>query len=360
MSGLFSRGLVLDQNKEPALSRDLREFAPGGGAPLEIPAAEDPSALSGDEILRYARLADIVDERDGAMLDEKLLEGRRAGAVLLVADAMDDEPYVSSQLNPLFKLSQQAVQGLWLAAKAAGTRETQIAVYKNISEVRLKIPGTLYGVKIKRITGKYPVEARTRFSGKGKEVLLVGVGALIHLYRAVYRGVRQSTAFVTVAGDCVANPQNLEVPLGATAGQVLERCGLIEEPGRVVLGGPMTGQSVTQPDSAEIDVTTRAVLAFRSDARNRHFQCIGCGKCVRVCPRRLSPVYLYKAARTRQVRLLRQFDVTMCIGCGTCSYICPAKLDLSVEIRAAGDRVRQLDLRAGKEKEGETAHVTSV
>lgn len=345
MNGLFSKGLVLEQYKEPALSRDLREFITAGGARLlELPPVQDPSALTPDEIMEYAAQARIVDERDGALLHEKLAAARKSGATLIIADALDDEPYVSSQLNPLFKLSKQAVGGLGYAAKAAGASETQIVVYKNMYDLQLRIPSALYGVKIKRITGKYPVELENRLGG-GK-TLLVGVCALIHLYRAIHRGQGQTTCFITVAGNCVANPTNLEVSHGITVTQVLERCGLIEDPTRIVVGGSMTGQSIDNPDETEIGTCTRAVLAFRMDAREKHYHCIGCGRCVKDCPQDLMPTYLYKASKRRNIRILRMFDVGSCIGCGICSYVCPAKLDLTAEILRAGRMIKALDERA--------------
>ena len=352
-AAFFGRGgMLLEQHKDPALSRDLRDCTSGAAEAMDLPPADDPGSLSGEEVLRYARSAAIIDERDGLLLADKLEQGAKGGVSLLVADAVDDEPYVSSQLSPLFKLSQQAVEGLWLAARAAGTSESIIAVYKNLYDTRLKIPGSLYGVRIRKITGKYPAEARTLFTQQPQSTLLVGVCALIHLYRAVHRGVRQTSAFVTVAGDCVANPQNLEVLCGVTTRQVLERCGLIEIPGRVVLGGPMTGRCISPDEEVPVTPTTRAVLAFRSNERDRHYQCIGCGKCVKVCPQGLSPVYLYKGAQTKNLRLLRLCDAVFCTGCGTCSYVCPAKLDLSAEIRRAAGIVRSLD----SAKEEEASH----
>lgn len=344
---------MLEQHKEPALSRDLRDCTAGTVREMDLPPADDPNLLSGEEVLHYARNAGIVDERDGRLLADKLEEGARRGTSLLVVDAMDDEPYVSSQMNPLFKLSQQAVEGLWLAARAVGARETRIAVYKNPDNVRIKVPSTLYGVRVEKMTGKYPAEVRARFAHRGRDVLLVGACALIHLYRAVHRGVCQSSAFITVAGDCVANPQNLEVLCGVTAQQVLERCGLVEDPARIVMGGPMMGQTVENPGDAAITPTTRAVLAFCSDEQNRHYRCIGCGKCVRMCPQGLAPVYLYKGAQTKNVRLLRLYDVGQCIGCGTCSYICSAKLELSAEIGRAAEMIRALDESAAAKEEVE-------
>ncbi|MCI8622555.1 MAG: 4Fe-4S dicluster domain-containing protein [Provencibacterium sp.] len=346
MAFLFSRGLILDQHKEPALSRDLRAFtSPAGTRALSLPPAENPAALSSDEIIAYAAEAQIVDERDGLPLDEKLRLARMRQAVAVVADALDDEPYVSSQLNPLFKLSQQAIGGLQYAARAVGEPKTRIAVYKNLSDLHLHIPNTLYGVRVQRITGKYPVEIRAKLTDGPEETLLIGACALIHLYRAIHQAIQQTTCFVTVAGNCVANPVNLEVQIGASFSQVLDRCGLFEEPSRIISGGPMTGLCIQDPDEETVQATTRAVLAFKSDRRDRNYHCIGCGRCVRVCPRGLAPVYLYKAAVLGNVSMLRRFDADQCLNCGTCSYVCPAKLDLSYRIRRAGSLIAALDDR---------------
>lgn len=348
MAFIFSRGLILEQHKEPALSRDLRSFtSPAAVRPISLPPVEDPSSLNADTIMAYAAEAQIIDERDGIPLEEKLQAARLRQAALVIADAIDDEPYVSSQLNPLFKLSQQAVGGLRYAARAIGNPKMRIAVYKNIYDLQLHIPNTLYDVRVQRITGKYPVETRAKLTEGPEDTVLIGACALIHLYRAIHYAVRQTTCFVTVAGSCVANPANLEVQTGASFSQVLERCGLIEEPSRIVSGGPMTGICINDPDEETVNVTTRAVLAFKNDQRDRNYHCIGCGHCVQVCPQGLMPVYLYKAAVTGNVSVLRRFDADMCLSCGTCSYVCPAKLDLSYYIRRAGSLIAALDDPSG-------------
>ncbi|MCI8443176.1 MAG: 4Fe-4S dicluster domain-containing protein [Provencibacterium sp.] len=348
MAFLFSRGLILEQYKEPALSRDLRAFtSPSAVRSIGLPPVEDPSSLNADTIIAYAAEAQIIDERDGLPLEEKLRAARLRQATLVVADAIDDEPYVSSQLNPLFKLSQQAVGGLRYAAQAVGEPKIRIAVYKNLADLQLHIPNTLYDVRIQRITGKYPVETRAKLTEGPEQTLLIGTGALIHLYRAIHYAVRQTTCFVTVAGNCIANPANLEVQIGASFSQVLERCGLIEDPSRIISGGPMTGICITDPDEETVGATTRAVLAFKNDRRDRNYHCIGCGHCVRVCPQGLMPVYLYKAAVTGNVSVLRRFDADLCLSCGTCSYVCPAKLDLSYQIRRAGSLIAALDDPSG-------------
>lgn len=345
MAGFLYKGILLQQHKEPALSRDLREFlnADTIGVLMDRPAVEDPDALTPDDIIAIARDAHIVDERDGRPLFEKLEKFRASLTRLLVADAIDDEPYISSQLNPMLKNSAQSVSGLRLAQKAAGAAEAQFAVYKNLADLDIRIPKKLGGFPVKRIRGRYPAEYQaSMYFAAEEDVAMVGVGALIHLARAVAFNKPQTTTFITVAGDCIGNPTNLEVSLGMTVGQVLERCGLIEDPARVVVGGSMTGFSVMDTDNTLVTPSTRAILAFHEDFKNLNIGCIGCSRCAHACPEGLNPFYLYRSIQNRRYGLFRVLDAQMCIGCGTCSYVCPSKLDLSETIQRAAHEYRPM------------------
>ena len=336
MAGFIYKGIVLQQRKEPALSRDLREFFNADTIGVQMPGepVADVDALTPMQILKIARQANIVDERDGKTLVEKINIARGQTLHTLVGDAIDDEPYISSQLNPLLKNQALAAAGLRLLQKATFAKKAFFAVYKNLSDLEIKIPRTIEGFPVKRIRGHYPAEYQaSRAFFRDESSLLVGVGALIHLARAVIYNKPQSTTFVTVAGDCIGNPTNLEVSLGMTIMQVLERCGLIDDPSRVIIGGSMTGIGVIDTEHTIVTPTTRAILAFREDIGSQAYTCIGCCRCVHVCPKGLNPFFLYRSAKANRIRDFRNMDPQMCIGCNSCSYICPAKLDLSETIR---------------------------
>lgn len=328
---IFSKGTVLAQHKEPAFSRNIVRFvSPKADAlPKSVISDRPVDALTADELIAIARSAGIVDERDGRPLFRKL-ERAREGTIAVVADAIDDEPYVSSQISPMIQLREEACGGLALCEKIAASGNAFIMAYKNITDLETRIPQTLEGYKVVRLRGGYPAESRTTRLGLGAgRKLYVGAGALIHFYRAVTRHIRQTTVFVTVAGGCVANPMNLEVSLGMTVMQLLERCGLTYEPTRIVCGGPMTGIAILDPDNTLITPTTRAVLAFRESKADRLYQCIGCGRCEQVCPEGLNPMYIYRFVQNRYFANLRNFDAHLCTGCGTCSYVCPSKLNIA-------------------------------
>jgi Na+-translocating ferredoxin:NAD+ oxidoreductase RnfC subunit len=335
---MFAKGIVLAQHKEPAFSRPLVRFVNPQTESLlidRVPVA-DLSAVTPEEIIEIAKAAQIMDERDGKPLYSKLHQAQgRCSAV--IADAVDDEPYVSSQINPIMKLRDEAVGGLRLCARVGECEKLLILAYKNITDVETRIPGSINSVGVSRIRGGYPAESRLekiRGLGDGRK-LIVGAGALIHLYRAVTMSKRQSTVFVTVAGNCVANSMNMEVSIGMTVLHVLERCGLTQEPTRIVCGGSMTGIAILDTERTLVTYTTRAVLAFREDKADALYNCIGCGRCERVCPAGLNPMYIQRFTKNSYYANLLPFDAHLCTGCGTCSYVCPSKLSVAATVAEA-------------------------
>ena len=338
MAGFFTRGIILEQRKEPAFSHDLRKFFNVNTNNITFDGSDLPPAaeMTGNDIIEAAQRAKIIDERDGLPLYEKLMLARDSGVLTVVGDASDDEPYISSQINPLLKKQDLALAGLRFAQKAVGAKNLYFAVYKNITDVSMKIPHKIEGVELRRVRGRYPAEYRIleEFSDC-RPILLVGVCSLIHLTRAVVASKVQTTCFITVAGNCVTNPSNLEVSQGMPIMQVLERCGLSSPPNSIILGGSMTGVTCRDPDNNLVTTATRAILAFYEDDKDRHYRCIGCGRCVDVCPENLTPFYLNKCITHGRLRDLPFYDIDRCTGCGTCSYICPAKLDLAANIKRA-------------------------
>lgn len=335
---LFSQnrnGVELDQEKEPAFSRELISFLSSKTISCpKLTPPENPAALGPDQLIRLVREAGIRDERDGRALWKKLDRWKQRDIRAIVCDAIDDEPYISSQMNPLMKCSREIVFALNLLGDVFAVKERYIAVYKNMYDLGTKIPSTLENVPVRRLGGKYPMESRTA-KVLERDHVLVGACALLHLYRAVTQGIPQTTAIITVAGNCVGTPTNLEVSLGTPLSQVLDRCGLVQQPTHIVEGGAMKGLCIIDPEHTVIRPSTRAVLAFRDDKKERHYRCIGCGRCVDACPMDLNPALLYQSLRTHHIPSAKRLGLRFCCGCSTCSYICPSKLELSHTIYTA-------------------------
>lgn len=335
-SALYQRGVTLEQMKEPAISRTIKQME---HTPERIEGMEPAASLEGlspEEIIAYAKAADIVDETDGRRLADKL-ERFRGKAPTVLVDAIDDEPYVSSQLGPALALREECARGAHLVKKAVGSAEATILVYKNLSDIELSIPRLLDGIPIRRIGGKYPTQTRLmeelELDDTGNDTtLFIGACALIHLCRAVYEGIRQTTAFITVAGNCIGFPRNVEAPIGTPISELIKLCGLAENPTRIILGGPITGTNVTDMENTLADVTTSAVLVIRDDHRDFMYECIGCGRCANACPQGLNPMQILRELRRENHREAERLGIWECSHCMCCSYICPSRQSVAGEI----------------------------
>jgi electron transport complex protein RnfC len=125
--------------------------------------------------------------------------------------------------------------------------------------------------------------------------------------------------------------RHVKVRMGTTVGTLLDHLGIETRDGdRVVLGGPMRGQSIYSLDTPvghdtdAIMVQDRGQVSPVSDT-----PCVNCGKCVRACPVNI-PVNML-------VRLLenglyedagREYDLQFCIECGLCAYVCVAHIPI--------------------------------
>jgi len=333
---IFGTGTVLEQYKEPALSRPIVRFVNPVSDNKLIELKKLTATSEQQAVIEVARIAEIVDERNGHPLHE-ILEKALYRTDMVVADALDDEPYVSSKMGPLLAFREEVAAGLDLCCRVAGCQEKMILVYGMIADIDTRIPRSIEKIKVIRVGAGYPGTEKDRLKKlpRGKK-LVIGAGALIHLARAAKQRKVQTTTFVTVAGNCVTNPMNLEVSVGMTVMQVLERCGLSEIPTRIICGGSMTGFAVIDADNTLVTYTTGAILAIRENKRDTHYSCISCGRCVRLCPANLNPMHIQKLARKGRSDDLEIYDPHMCAKCGTCSYVCPSKLDVAASVRRAG------------------------
>lgn len=330
----FGKGVFLEQHKEPMLSGDILEVKQGiktFESNIEFESVEE---ITPEEIIQLCEAAEIRDENDGVLLSEKLKKASEG--MTLIIDAIDDEPYVCSQMALTIHKRDEICLGARLIAKAIHAMDIHIAVYAHISGIRTYIPNLLGGIEVREIAGKYPAESRIYSKiMKKKNNLVVGAASAVHMARAALEKRKMTTTFVTVAGDAVVNPKNVEVPIGTTANDLLKLCGLAESPEVIVIGGSMTGKSTFDPDNEVITERNSAVLAFLKSHRTEGFHCIGCGRCAHACPEELEPERIMQYFEHGNISRLKIYDPDHCNGCGACSYVCPARIDIAAQMLKA-------------------------
>lgn len=270
----------------------------------------------------------------------------------VVINAVETEPYICSAQKLIDENPDSIAGGLKLVMKCVGAAKAVLAISDDVPHEILKEmveSARLASVEltVAHIPQKYPY-GNERFlaeelfsaeisdkSAKNKgtsagapQAVFVSAHDCANVSRAVLEGGPQLTRVITVAGDAVKNPQNLEVRIGSTVRDVLDYCGLAFDPDRVVLGSAMRGVAVTSL-STPITKPVEAVLALKaSRGASSRATCINCGKCVSVCPVGLLPNYIAMRAVKADFDALRELHISDCIECGSCAYICPGRMPI--------------------------------
>ena len=103
------------------------------------------------------------------------------------------------------------------------------------------------------------------------------------------------------------------------------------------------GVAVPSPD-APIQKNTSGIILMTKEEISLHEEgtCIRCGRCIRNCAMRLSPVVMNNALNSGDLDEAVNTGLLDCIECGSCSYVCPASIKLTQRFRAGKQALRNL------------------
>lgn len=276
-----------------------------------------------DDIMFAVEQCGVLNTTDKKTLKE-IHDAYPHGVRNLVIDAVDDEPYVSSKIAQLLFRSEHVAPAIRALNRVFGAKNVSIEVYGRNDDITIRLPQSVGGYPVQHIHKNYPV---SRMMHSNKETVYIDIGALLSFYYSAVDKCAWTNTIVTVAGDCVKKSCNIEVPVGTPIGDILSYCGLNKKPKTVILGGSMTGYSVEGTDIPVLR-STKAILVFAEELVCETYSCIGCGKCIDVCPEKLLPYYIYTYYLDNNIEKLYRLSADKCTECGCCSYICPAKIDL--------------------------------
>ncbi|MEA1974350.1 MAG: electron transport complex subunit RsxC [Bacillota bacterium] len=318
----------------------------------------DVELLSGKEILEIIKNAGIVGMGGaGFPTHVKLSPPPDKNIDLVILNGAECEPYLTADHRLMLERADDIVYGLKAIMKVLDVEKGYIGIENNKPDAIKIMKEAAKGenIVVQGLKTKYPQGAEKQLihAISGREVpsggLPMEAGAVVNNVATAYAvadaiktGMPLIKRICTITGSAIKEPKNLEILVGTEITEMIEQCGgFIEEPGKILLGGPMMGRATSAIDIPSTK-TTSGILAFNKvDAViPEPSLCIKCGKCVEVCPINLLPVYISANAENGNFDNAEKFNAMDCIECGSCSFICPSKRKLLEGIRLTKNRIR--------------------
>ena len=272
----------------------------------------------------------------------------------LIVNGAECEPYITVDHMTMVAHAKDIVEGCKTIMKYLNLKRTIIGIESNkpdaiqafkdvlanvseditVFELRQVYPQGAERVIIYETTGRHLIAGKLPAD---VGVIVSNCTSVLKLQQFLTTGMPLVAKSLTVDGNIVAKPQNIEVPIGTKISDIIEFCGgLTADAGKILLGGPMMGRAIPTDDFA-VQKGNNAILCFDKAFADKPEEtaCISCGRCVRGCPMNLMPAKLSRALRNKDVDLLRKYNVMSCMDCGCCAYSCPARKPLNFEIKQA-------------------------
>lgn len=201
--------------------------------------------------------------------------------------------------------------------------------------------GTYLRIKLKLVDNYYPIGYERKLLSDLFKVEYnkypTEVGYIVNNISTIYAISRSLKYNIPLTERVVTfnindKSYNVLVKLGTPLEYILSS--LKVDANKVISGGAMMGVLVDKDLVMSFNINS---IIIKNIEQSIPSKCIRCGKCVRVCPMRLSPILIMNANDDKKLMNLHTLN---CIECGLCSYICPSKIELRTCIKNKKKKLR--------------------
>jgi Na+-translocating ferredoxin:NAD+ oxidoreductase RnfC subunit len=281
----------------------------------------------------------------------------------VIANGCECEPLLHTDQHIMLRHAGEIVAALKAVMAAMGAGRGIFAVKRKYTDIAARLEDAISGTSIElaQLDNFYPAgdEHVLVHELLGRAIPPLGlprdvgavvsnVGTLYSVSRAMH-GQPVTHRVVTVTGE-VARPSVLTVPVGTAASECVDACGgaVVSDP-VYVLGGPMMGRFVDDPEEMRRTVITKtggglivlprghylhrmATLSMREMQKQAGAACIQCRYCTDLCPRH-NIGHGFETHRVMRAfgggvdTAMGTLQAFMCSECGVCElFACPMRL----------------------------------
>ncbi|MEZ8630415.1 electron transport complex subunit RsxC [Vibrio lentus] len=320
---------------------------------------EDFSTKTSDELLDVIRQAGISGMGGAGFPTAKKLQSGLGRTDILIVNAAECEPYITSDDKLLQEHADEVLKGLEVVEHILQPKLTVIGIEDNKPDAikALEIAAKDKDIVIRVIPTKYPSGGEKQLIKilTNKEVpaggipadigvLVQNVGSLYSIKRAVIDGEPVVNRVVTLTGKTFKQPRNVWALLGTPVHELLEEFGYKADKKlpRLILGGPMMGFTLPHAN-VPITKTSNCILAptrREISPSTYEMECIRCSACAEACPASLLPQQLQWHAKANELDKCEELNIKDCIECGACAFVCPSEIPLVQYYRQAKAEIK--------------------
>lgn len=328
------------------------------GREEEVELYPTESELSADQIVQRIRDCGIVGA-GGAQFPTDLKYNPEGKAIhTFIINGTECEPYLSADYALMSQHTQEVLEGIRIANKVLNAKDIVITIEEQNKELTKTFAPFLKkevykGFRMLVLPNEYPqggelqliksvtgIELARNKRPREIGVIVNNVGTIHAIYKAVVESKPLTSRIITLSGNKLEQYGNFEVLIGTPVSHILKESGVSSHEKEIILGGPMMGKRVMNPD-APILKGSSGVLLLKENKKRKH-NCISCGYCVDVCPMHLMPMKFEEIYRAGKYFKLEKYNITNCIECAACEYICPSNVPLIASIKEGKNKLKEL------------------
>lgn len=278
-------------------------------------------------------------------------------AEVLIINAVECEPYLTSDHQLMMERGEEILVGCTILMKALGVKRCVIGIENNKPDAikhLTDLAKTYTGIEVMPLKVQYPQGGEKQLIDAvlGKQIksgalpisagaVVQNVGTVFAVYEAIQKNKPLIERVVTVTGKSLSKPANYLARIGTPLKHLIEASGgLPEDTGKIIGGGPMMGKALLSADLPVTKGTSGILLITQEESVRKPMRaCIRCSKCVNVCPMGLNPTFLMTDVQYQDWEKAERGYIVDCIECGSCSYTCPSNRPLLDFIRMGKQQV---------------------
>lgn len=278
-------------------------------------------------------------------------------AEVLIINAVECEPYLTSDHQLMLEHGEEILVGCTILMKALSVDKCIIGVENNKPDAIKHLSGLCAqykGIEVMPLKVQYPQGGEKQLIDAvlSKQVksgalpistgaVVQNVGTIYAVYEAIQKNKPLLERVVTVTGKSLDKPANYLARIGTPLKTLIEASGGIpENTGKIIGGGPMMGKALLSADLPVTKGTSGILLISREESVRKPMRaCIRCAKCVNVCPMGLNPTFLMVDTQQQDWERAERGHIVDCIECGSCSFTCPSNRPLLDFIRMGKQQV---------------------